>query len=207
MSSRERDTTGMEYTARLVRLQQEWWKRALDVQAPYRWHLNQLLGGRRVLDVGCGIGRNLGHLSLGSVGVDHNQHSISACRERGLVAYTVDEFLSRDIADEQPYDGLLAAHLLEHLPPGTAADVIGTYMPFLAPAARIVLICPQERGFDSDSTHTVFFDHGAMRSVCEDLGLVVERQKSFPLPRWAGNWFTYNEFVTVASVSPSGASA
>jgi len=45
------------------------------VQAPYRRNLRRLVGDRAVLDVGCGIGRNLANLGPGSVGVDHNAHS------------------------------------------------------------------------------------------------------------------------------------
>ena len=60
--------------------QQVWWKKALNVQAPYRWNLRrQRLG--RTLDVGCGIGRNLETLDPGSVGVDHNEHSVAVGAE------------------------------------------------------------------------------------------------------------------------------
>ena len=189
------DTTARSYTARLIRLQLRGWKRLLDVQAPYRWNLRRLLGERRVLDVGCGIGRNLAHLPAGSVGVDHNEHSVWVCRQRGLAAYLPDEFA----APEAPFEGLLAAHLLEHLPAGQAADVLRGYLPYLQPGARVVLICPQERGFASDATHTVFLDDDALRQVCAELGLTLQWQSSFPFPRWMGKLFTYNEFVTVAS--------
>jgi hypothetical protein len=37
--------------------------------------------------------------------------------------------------------------------------------------------------------------------LSEALGLGVARQYSFPLPRFAGKVFTYNEFVTVARKS------
>jgi len=62
----------------------------------------------------------------------------------------------------------------------------------------VVLICPQERGFASDPTHTVFVDQPALAALAEELGLRTQRQYSFPLPRRAGKLFTYNEFVTVA---------
>ena len=35
-------------------------------------------------------------------------------------------------------------------------------------------------------------------ALCTALGLTVEKQYSFPFPRFAGKVFTYNEFVTVA---------
>ncbi len=200
------DTTGQAYTDRLTTLEQARWKQLLDVQAPYRWNLCRLLGERRVLDVGCGIGRNLAHLGAGSVGVDHNKHSVLTCRDRGLTAYTVTEFLSSPPDQHRRFGGLLAAHLVEHLPPGGAADVLAPYLGYLDGGrdggpdspARIVLICPQQRGFASDPTHTVYFDHGRLAQLCAELGLVVDRQFSFPFPDWMGRVFTYNEFVTVA---------
>lgn len=192
-------TEGRTYTARLVRLERAGWKRALDVQAPYRRNLRRLLGDARVLDVGCGIGRNLVSLSPESLGVDHNPTSVEACRARGLQAVTVDE-LEAD-ADELSgaFDGLLAAHLLEHLTPGTGAEVLRPYLRFLRPGARIVLICPQQRGFRSDATHTEFLDDAALADVVSRLGARLEGQRSFPFPRLVGRVFTYNEFVTVAT--------
>ncbi|WP_433801039.1 class I SAM-dependent methyltransferase [Actinomycetospora sp. CA-084318] len=186
-------TEGRTYTDRLVRLEGARWKRVLDVQAPYRRNLRGLLGGRRVLDVGCGIGRNLVSLSAESVGVDHNATSVEACRRRGLRAVTVDE-LDDSVGT---FDGMLAAHLLEHLEPGTEAEVLRPYTRFLEPGARIVLICPQQRGFRSDATHTVFFDDARLAATLRAVGAQVEAQRSFPFPRWAGRAFTYNEFVTV----------
>lgn len=194
----ENATSGAAYTARLSQLESARWKRALDVQAPYRWNLRRLLGDRAVLDVGCGIGRNLAHLEPTSVGVDHNADSVRVCRQRGLTAVTTDEFDQSPHARPGRFTGLLAAHLVEHLDPGTAAGVLRHYLRYLAPRARVVLICPQQRGFDSDPTHTVYFDQPALRRLSEDLGLDIERQTSFPFPAWTGRWFTYNEFVTVA---------
>jgi SAM-dependent methyltransferase len=189
-------TTSAAYTRRLAVRSGARWKRVLDVQAPYRWNLRRLLGDRRTLDVGCGIGRNLAHLPAGSVGVDHNATSVQVCRDAGLDARTVTEFLEQKASPQ--FGGMLAAHLMEHLPDGEAAGVLGPYLPFLEPGARVVLICPQERGFASDPTHTVFTDQAALAALAKELDLHVERQFSFPLPRQAGRVFTYNEFVTVA---------
>ncbi|MGH4023478.1 MAG: methyltransferase domain-containing protein [Pseudonocardiaceae bacterium] len=193
------DTTSRSYTARLLHLQLRGWKKLLNVQAPYRWNVRTLLGDRRVLDVGCGIGRNLASLAPGSVGVDHNEHSVWVCRQRGLTAYTPDDFAAQEV--EEPFEGLLAAHLLEHLPEGQAGQVLRRYLHHLRPGARVVLICPQERGFASDHTHTVYFDDDALRQVCQELDLELQWQNSFPFPRWMGRLFTYNEFVTVATHS------
>lgn len=192
-------TESRTYTARLFRLEQAGWKRALDVQAPYRRNLGRLLGERRVLDVGCGIGRNLVSLSAESLGIDHNPTSVEACRARGLQALTVDELEARADDLRGAFDGLLAAHLLEHLTPGTGAEVLKPYLRFLRRGARLVLICPQQRGFRSDATHTEFVDDAALAAVVADLGADLVAQRSFPFPRPAGRVFMYNEFVTVAT--------
>ena len=194
-----RDTADGSYTERLARLEGARWKRLLDVQAPYRWKLRQVVGQRAVLDVGCGIGRNLANLGLGSVGVDHNAHSVAYCRERGMTAFTVAEFRDSEYAAPRSFDGLLAAHLVEHMDRATALEVIGSYLPSLRPGAVVVVITPQERGYASDATHVRFCGFTEVAELYNTLGLTVSAQSSFPLPRWAGKAFTYNEFVTVGS--------
>jgi SAM-dependent methyltransferase len=191
-------TEGVDYTERLKRVGGQRWKKALDVQRPYRWNARRLLGDRHVLDVGCGIGRNLEHLSPRAVGVDHNAASIAECRDRGLTAYTTDEFFDDFDQHRAAYTGLIAAHLVEHMRPEQAVEILGSYAEALAPGARAVLICPQEKGYASDSTHVNFSDLSTLSSVATQLGWVVERGFSFPFPRPAGKVFRYNEFVLVA---------
>lgn len=191
-------TAGSQYADRLTRLSGRWWKQALDVQRPYRHNIQRLELGR-ALDIGCGIGRNLAYLDEGSVGVDHNRDSVEVARSRGLRAWATEEFFATpEVAVEGQYDGLLAAHLVEHMPLEEGIDVLASYLPFLRAGARCVFICPQERGYASDETHVMFADFAVLRQVAERLGLVVERDYSFPFPRWVGKVFTYNEFVLVA---------
>jgi 2-polyprenyl-3-methyl-5-hydroxy-6-metoxy-1,4-benzoquinol methylase len=193
-------TDGSTYTEWLVRnqLQPPAWKRALNVQAPYRWNIRRLLGGREVLDVGCGLGRNLSHLGGRGVGVDHNQHSIQICRQRGLKAFTTEEFSKSEYAAPGRFNGLLAAHLIEHMTRSDAIGILAGYLDYLKPDARVVLICPQQRGYASDPTHVQFTDLEGLAEVASELGLAVTRRMSFPLPLFAGSVFTYNEFVLVA---------
>lgn len=192
-------TEGSDYTDRLVRLGQPMWKRVLDVQAPYRWNVRRLFGDREVLDVGCGIGRNLEHLAPHGVGVDHNEHSIDLCRANGLTAFSTKEFGESEYAKPGRFGGLLAAHLIEHMPRPFAVEVLGDYMDYLAPGARVVFICPQERGYATDSTHVAFTDFDGLEDVATQLGLRTVRRMSFPLPRAAGPVFPYNEFVLLST--------
>lgn len=191
------DTAAADYAERLRRLESVWWKRLLDVQAPYRWNLRRLRLGR-TLDIGCGIGRNLRNLGPSSVGVDHNPESIRIARHRGLRAYTVDEFLTSEHAVDGGFDSLLCSHLVEHMSEADAQRVVGMYLPYLRSGGRVLFITPQERGYACDPTHVRFCGFGEVSALATSLGLVVQRRYSFPLPRFAGRLFTYNEFNVLA---------
>ena len=53
-------------------------------------------------------------------------------------------------------------------------------------------------GFTTDSTHVHFTDGSQMADLARRVGLVVEKNYSFPFPRLAGRFFPYNEFCLVA---------
>jgi len=188
-------TQGADYTDRLQRVTGARWKQVLDVQRPYRWNIRRLDLGR-TLDVGCGLGRNLAHLGGNGVGVDHNPTSVEFARSQGYEAYTINEFFETDRA--ATFDSMLAAHLLEHMPEEQARKVVESYLPCVKPGGKAVFITPQERGYASDATHVRFVGFAEAAAICRDLGLTVEKQYSFPFPRFMGKLFTYNEFVTVA---------
>ena len=191
-------TARPEYAERLTNLQQARWKQIIDVQAPYRWFLRRLDLGR-TLDVGCGIGRNLDNLGGNAVGVDHNAEGVATCRARGFEAYTVDEFLQSEAAAPAAYDAVLFAHVLEHMDRAAAVALVQEYLPYLRRPGRLVLITPQERGFASDATHVELMDCDTLASIARECGFTVDRARSYPLPRFAGKWFTYNEFTVVAT--------
>jgi 2-polyprenyl-3-methyl-5-hydroxy-6-metoxy-1,4-benzoquinol methylase len=193
-------TDKADYAARLERLELAGWKRLLDVQRPYRWNIRRLNLGR-TLDVGCGIGRNLLHLGGNGVGVDHNETSVQLCRERGLTAYTIDEFFASTESAPGSFDSMLVAHVVEHMPEPDAVQVVKSYLECVKPGGNVVFITPQERGYASDATHVRFVGFPEQRALADTLGLTVRRQYSFPLPRFAGKLFTYNEFVAVTTRS------
>jgi len=199
VTDREEDgpaTARGEYADRLVRLESAWWKRALDVQRPYRWNLRRL-EPRRTLDVGCGVGRNLQNLP-DAVGVDHNAQSVQVARSRGLTAWTTAEWPTCRDALPASFDTLLIAHVLEHLDVEDADDVIRQYLDYVRPDGRLLLICPQERGYASDETHVRFVDADELAATARRHGFRPTRSYSFPFPRIVGRAFAYNEFVLVA---------
>jgi 2-polyprenyl-3-methyl-5-hydroxy-6-metoxy-1,4-benzoquinol methylase len=191
-----------EYATRLTRLAGVWWKRLLPVQAPYKWHIHRLRLGQ-TLDVGCGAGRNLKHLGGRAVGVDHNRRLVESARASGFEAYTPEEFRSSPRASRRSYDSLLFAHVLEHMTRLEATALLQAYLPYLRPGGRLIVFTPQERGFAADPTHVEFLDFERLRSLLQEAGLQILDLYSFPLPRWAGRLFTYNEFVVIARL-PAG---
>jgi SAM-dependent methyltransferase len=191
-------THGEDYADRLVRLQTARWKRWLDVQALHRWSLRRLEPGF-TLDLGCGIGRNLLHLPGQSVGVDVNEFCVRAARARGLAAFTPEEFRqSAEYCRSGRFDSILLAHVAEHMTEEQVVALLREYEPLLREGGKLLLISPQEAGFRSDATHVEMMDFSRLTRIAERLGCRPERRYSFPLPRWAGRLFTYNEFVVVS---------
>jgi SAM-dependent methyltransferase len=193
-------TSDREYTTRLEQQTGKGWKRLFGVQAPYRRHIRRVVEGR-VLDVGCGIGRNLQHLDGRGVGVDINPHSIEVARRSGLTVYTNDEFVTSVDAVESGFDTMLFAHVLEHMNSDHASALLGAYLPYLRPGGRVVVIVPQEAGFRSDPTHVTFLDLDELAHIEAKHGLMREAGYSFPLPRSAGRVFTHNETVALSRKS------
>lgn len=192
-------TDAPDYTERLATMESAGWKQRLDVQAPYRWNIRLLALGR-TLDIGCGLGRNLAHLDGNGVGVDHNASSVALATERGFEAYTPDDFAESPHARPGAFDSLLLAHVVEHMTEDAALGLLRSYVPFVRPGGKVVLITPQEKGYTTDATHVRFCGFGEVASLCNAVGLTVDRQYSFPFPRPAGKVFPYNEFVTLARI-------
>ena len=188
---------GADYANRLRAEGNAWWKRIFDVQRPYRAHLRRLDLGH-VLEIGCGLGRNLKNLGGNAVGVDPNADAVAICKERGLAAFTPAEFVATEHARASGFDALLVSHVLEHLAPAEAHDLINRYLPYIRGGARVVLITPQEYGYRADPTHVTFLDLRGLESVARGLGLTTLSAYSFPFPRFVGRVFRYNEFVLVA---------
>ena len=192
-------STDAEYARRLQRLSGRTWKRF--VPNPYRWNVRRLAEGR-VLDIGCGIGRCLDFVRPRGVGVDPNESAVEVCRSNGHQAYTPAEFAvvygSREPGGQ--FDTLLCSHVLEHLDESTGVELLRSYLSNLVDGGRVLLITPQERGQRSDATHLRLMDAEALTEMAGRCGLVIERISSFPLPRWFGRWFIYNETVVIARV-------
>src|SRR6266436_3526846 len=170
------------YAEQRLTAESVWWKRLLDVQRPYRSHLRRLRLGL-VLEIGCGIGRNLDHLRGSSVGVDHNRRAVEIARGRGLEAFTPEELRASQWAVPGRFDSLLFSHVLEHMTAAEATELIRSHLDLLRPGGRVLVLTPQEAGFRSDPTHVEFMDFEKVEAVLRQAGLAPERRYSFPFPR------------------------
>ena len=191
-----KDTKSIEYAEQLMKKQGAWWKKLLDVQAPYRWNLRRLDPGY-ILDIGCGIGRNLVHLNGHGVGIDHNEESVRIARDLGLIAFTQEEFNNTDYVNHQ-FDSLLLSHVAEHMTKLEALHLLREYIHLVKPGGQLIMITPQEAGYKTDATHVEFMDFHKLNDISKQLGFVTHREFSFPFPRFAGRVFIYNEFILVS---------
>lgn len=190
-------TNEKDYTEGLLYRQSAWWKKFLNVQYPYKYNIQSLKPGF-VLDIGCGIGRNLLHLNGNGIGVDHNPTSIEVSKSRGLKAYTVDDFLKSSYNKPETFDSILLAHVAEHMTGDDFIALLKQYIHLLKKDGRIIVITPQEKGFKSDNTHVQFMDFVTVKNLLKQIGFNTTRQYSFPFPRVIGYFFKFNEFVSVA---------
>lgn len=168
----------------------------VPVQLPYRWNLRRWNLGF-TLDVGCGIGRNLRNLDGHGVGVDHNRTSVEQARESGLCAYVTGDFFGTEFAKPGRFDSLLIAHVLEHVTNEEQEKLLATYLPFVKQGGKVVLITPQEAGYQSEPSHINFTDTKRLTELLKQQGCTPLSAYSFPLPRFGGSFFKHNEFVAV----------
>jgi SAM-dependent methyltransferase len=189
--------TDREYTERLIRLQHAGWKQRLRVIDPLRWDLRRLEPGF-TLEVGCGIGRNLGFLGGNAVGLDQNATTVAAARALGYRAYTPDEFRNGEWDKPESFDSLLLSHVVEHMGREERLGLVRSHLGYVRPGGKVILITPQDAGFRSDPTHVEFVDLDGLHDVVTALGLEPVRAYSFPFPRFVGRFFLYNQFVSVS---------
>lgn len=102
-------------------------------------------GRHRVLDIGSGRGTFLELMrdeGIGAYGIDVDRELVEECVRRGLDARAADvEEHLRSLGDAS-IDGAFAAHVAEHLEPGTLIEVLRQLRRVLRPGSPVVMATP-----------------------------------------------------------------
>ncbi len=123
---------------------EHWW---FEGRRAVIWALlraNRIAGPLRLLDAGCGTGRNM--IEFGSLGeargVDFSADAIAFCAQRGITG-AVQGTVEQLPFDDGSFDLLLATDVIEHLDDDVAA--LAELRRVAAPGARLLVTVPAYR--------------------------------------------------------------
>ncbi|MFG2922296.1 class I SAM-dependent methyltransferase [Streptomyces sp. NPDC048305] len=167
----------------------------------------------RVLDLGCGPGRNALHLaSLGFDvdAVDLSPEAIAWAHERAREAGADIRFHCGDAfagaAPDGPYDLIVDSGCFHHLPPHRRVSYLGLVEDALAPGGSLALCCFAAGSMGSDTPDTDLYRgtglHGGLAYTPESLRWIFSRLEERELRRMrdepAGSPYFGEEFLWAA---------
>lgn len=204
-----RDTYGVDG---LRRFSMHWWSARLYARIADRWL--RRIGGRRVLDVGCGHGFILSFLDrrYETWGIDMSEYAIAQCarftpRSRCFVA-SVEAPLPDDLP-RGGFDFVIARYVFEHLrAPGEAMRRL---VELLRPGGVLFFSVPNTesigarwKGADwyahKDPTHVSLLSPAEWIDMTRLARLNIERETSdgywdLPYVRWLPKWLQFPLFI------------
>jgi len=160
------------------------------------WFLRFLPEKGRVLDLGCGRGEVLELLAergFDPLGVESDHELVSVCRGKELAVEEGDVvgFLGQQ---QEAWDGVFIGHLIEHMPPETAHQMLVYAWRALHGGGRVILLTPNPNwlpgvgDFWSDMTHVRPYPIVALRDMLESLGFRIVDAGIDPATRLRPDW-------------------
>jgi len=165
-----------------------------------------IIGERRVLDVGCGVGRYLENFSEESTGIEFSVPSIKKCRKKGLKVIRGDVNKGLSVKSKQ-FEVIFASHIIEHVE--SPFYFLEEANRVLKPNGMIILGFPVEKSlarvfgdhyFDGHQDHLYSFSIDCIKRLLDRTGFRVEKV-IFDV-NFVGRFPIFTPFLYVANFLP-----
>ncbi len=147
-------------------------------QARFLKHFAGLSG--TILEIGSGRGIMLEMLRKSgckAYGIDLSQQAVDACRARGLEAVSGDALEHLRTLAAESLGGIFCAHVIEHMHPAEAIELIAQSHRVLMPGGRMVFVTPNAK--DLRTTERFWLDVTHVRPYPEKLMHMLLNRQGF----------------------------
>lgn len=147
-------------------------------QKRYLKHLENAPG--KVLDIGSGRGvmlRLMKAAGITAYGLDSFEEAVIYCKGKGLDVVHGDALGHLATLPDASLGGIFCAHVIEHMPPAQAMELIRESYRVLKPGARIVIITPNPK--DLRTSERFWLDITHVRPYPEKLLVVLLKREGF----------------------------
>ncbi|WP_300667026.1 class I SAM-dependent methyltransferase [Desulfoluna sp.] len=152
--------------------------------------------GARVLDLGCGSGRDLLWLKNKGFfphGLEPSSALAALAERHSGCPVTLGDIRSTELLS-QPWDGLLVSGVLVHLPHAALPEILSRLASALAPGGRLYVSIKEGVGSAKDKDHRTFYywQDSAFRRMAKSAGLICLSMSRSPSARGGDDvWLGY----------------
>jgi 2-polyprenyl-3-methyl-5-hydroxy-6-metoxy-1,4-benzoquinol methylase len=147
-------------------------------QKKYLRHLVNAPG--RVLDIGAGRGvmmRLMKEAGITAYGIDSFEGAVTDCKAKGLDVVCSDALTHLSSLPSSSLGGIFCSHVIEHMHPAQAMELIRESFRVLMPGARLVIITPNPK--DLRTGERFWLDVTHVRPYPEKLLIVLLEREGF----------------------------